>query len=66
MHKTMILTIDDRGVATLTLNRPGKHDALSRLMISEISNALETLDPNDDVHELILRGQKRAFVRSVI
>ena len=42
-YQTIRLSTDDRGVATLTLNRPGKHNSMSAQMISELADAAATL-----------------------
>lgn len=50
------------GVATLTLDRPAKHNALSRELRENIAVALRTLRTRDDVRVVILTGAgERAF-----
>jgi methylglutaconyl-CoA hydratase len=57
---TMLLTdTDERGVITLTLNRPEQHNALNPDLINLLSDALETLA--DKTRVLILKGQGRSF-----
>jgi len=38
-YETIRLSTDDRGVATLTLNRPEKHNSMSARMIAELADA---------------------------
>ncbi|MFN3727623.1 MAG: enoyl-CoA hydratase-related protein [Allosphingosinicella sp.] len=51
----------DEGIATLTLNRPDKLNALSRPMIGEIVEALNRLEADDEVRAVIFTGAGRAF-----
>ena len=38
-YETILLETDERGVATVTLNRPDKHNALNGTLIGEIGRA---------------------------
>ena len=51
----------DNGVATLTLNRPEKMNALSAALLREFSDALDDVDNDQDVNVLLLTGAGRAF-----
>uniref|UniRef100_UPI00356AC5C2 enoyl-CoA hydratase-related protein n=1 Tax=Litorivivens sp. TaxID=2020868 RepID=UPI00356AC5C2 len=53
--------IDDRGVATITLNRPEKHNCFDDTLILEITEALNTLASNNTVRVLILAGEGKSF-----
>ena len=44
MFKTISLKIDKRGVGTLKLNRPEKHNALSSTMINELAEVTEIIN----------------------
>lgn len=56
------LTVDiDGPVATITLNRPDKLNALSAGLISDYDAALITLAPGDKVRVIRVRGAGRAF-----
>ncbi|WP_424833134.1 crotonase/enoyl-CoA hydratase family protein [Ruegeria sp.] len=61
MFDTILLNIDARGVATLTLNRPEKHNAMSAQMIAELTQAAEMLASNDAVRVVILTGAGKTF-----
>jgi methylglutaconyl-CoA hydratase len=63
-HITMsnLLTkIDDNGIATLSLNKPEKHNCFDDTLILEITEALNTLASNKAVRVLILMGEGKSF-----
>ena len=49
------------GVATLTLNRPGKRNALDRRTTAELRAALTACDLAADVRVIVLRGAGKDF-----
>ena len=59
--KTLILTIDERQIATLTLNRPEVHNVLSLEMIREIRQVVMDLNKLQDVRGVILTGKGKSF-----
>ncbi len=61
MYDTLILTTDPRGVATLTLNRPDKHNAMSAQMISDLTDAAHALGADPAVRAVILTGAGASF-----
>ena len=48
-------------IATLTLNRPEKMNALSADLLSEFSDALDRVHHDHEVNVLIVTGAGRAF-----
>lgn len=60
MHN-LIMSIDKRGVATLTLNRPERRNALDDEMIRELTRALRDINGRQDVRVLVLTGAGSAF-----
>ncbi|KIQ04287.1 MULTISPECIES: gamma-carboxygeranoyl-CoA hydratase [Pseudomonas] len=58
---TLQLHTDPRGVATLWLNRPDKHNAFNAEMIEELIQALRQVAADDSLRFLVLRGQGRHF-----
>jgi len=58
---SLILDVADQ-IATLTINRPDKLNALNRAVIDEIGQAFTHLATRDDVRVVILTGAGRAFV----
>jgi methylglutaconyl-CoA hydratase len=61
MADTVRITRDGRGVATLTLARPEKHNALSAAMIAEITGAAEALGGDADVRVVVLAAEGPSF-----
>lgn len=57
----LLLTIDNRGVATLRLNRPELHNAFDDTLIADLTDALEKLADNDRVRVLILASEGKSF-----
>jgi enoyl-CoA hydratase/carnithine racemase len=56
-----LLVEQDRGVATLTLNRPEQYNALSAGLIAELQAALTALEGNDSVRVVVIAGAGKAF-----
>ena len=57
---TLIYQTADR-VATITLNRPERLNAINNEMPGEIRRAVEQANRDDDVHVIVLTGAGRAF-----
>jgi len=47
--------------ATVTLDRPGRYNAIDDNMPGELRTAIERADENDDVHVVVLTGSGDAF-----
>ncbi|SMP30602.1 crotonase/enoyl-CoA hydratase family protein [Shimia sagamensis] len=60
-YETLGIDTDDRGVATLTLNRPDKHNAMSGQMIVELKQAAEALSSDESVRVVVLTGAGKSF-----
>jgi len=56
-----LLVTDDRGIATLTLNRPEAANAYDEDLLRGLTAALETLGHDDAVRALVIRGAGRHF-----
>jgi methylglutaconyl-CoA hydratase len=54
-------TTDERGVATLTLNRPERHNAFDDRLIAEATSALKGLDSRNDVRIVMIAGAGPSF-----
>jgi methylglutaconyl-CoA hydratase len=61
MTTTVELKIDDRGVATLTLNRPRIHNAFDDTLIAALSERLDVLAADDGVRAIVLTGAGKSF-----
>jgi enoyl-CoA hydratase len=59
--KFLTLEVADR-VATLTINRPDKLNALNDATIAELGNAIDQIRVDDSVAGVLLTGAGRAFV----
>jgi len=59
-YETIILERKD-GVATLTLNRPEKLNAINRKMIEELKSAVVEIARDRDVRALVITGTGRGF-----
>lgn len=57
----LLQSIDNRGVATLSLNRPEKHNCFDDTIILELTRALNTLAANPNVKIVILAGEGKSF-----
>ena len=61
MFDTLRLATDARGVTTLTLDRPDKHNALSAAMIAELHAAADRLGRDPAVRAVVLTGAGESF-----
>lgn len=61
MFETITLDTDGRGVATLTLNRPEKHNAMSAQMLTDLTAAAHQLDRDKNVRVVVLTGAGKTF-----
>ncbi|HYA19249.1 MAG TPA: enoyl-CoA hydratase [Burkholderiales bacterium] len=57
----LVLRHDADGVATLTLNRPGQLNALSRALLDELQAALDSIALDQSVRVVIIAGAGPAF-----
>ena len=53
--------IDERGIATVTLDRQDKHNAFDDGVIGELRDAFRALRDNDSVRVVVLRGAGKHF-----
>ena len=61
MPDHLILSVEER-IATLTVNRPDKLNALNATVIRELGEAIDEVRERDDVAGIILTGAGRAFI----
>jgi enoyl-CoA hydratase len=61
-YETLLVDIDER-VATITINRPDKRNALNALVRTELVRVLDELRDNDDARVLVFTGAgDKAFI----
>lgn len=58
---TILIDVDQRGVATLTINRSEVHNAFDDTLIAGLSDALTEIDNNPDVRVMVLRSEGKNF-----
>jgi methylglutaconyl-CoA hydratase len=61
MYETITVDVDGRGVATLTLARAAKHNAMSAQMLADLTHAGEALGADDAVRVVVLAADGRTF-----
>jgi enoyl-CoA hydratase/carnithine racemase len=59
-YRTLLMAVD-RGVATITLNRPKRRNAVGGGMREELADAYRTCDRDDAVRVIVLTGAPPAF-----
>jgi len=57
----VLLDINARGVATLTLNRPERHNAFDEHLIAELSGVLADISRDVSIRVVVLRGNGKSF-----
>ena len=58
---TVVVDIDSKGVATITLNRPKRRNAFNDALYSDLAAALAFVDGRDDVGAVMLTGAGSFF-----
>jgi len=61
MSQALLLSVDDSGVATLTLNRPDLHNAFDDALIAELTLALRRVEADRRVRVVVLAGAGKSF-----
>lgn len=59
--RSLLIETDSRGVVTLTMNRPDRHNAFDDTMIAELQQALDGIDKNESIRLLVLRAAGKSF-----
>src|SRR5712692_4670388 len=60
MADEVLVTAQD-GIATVTLNRPDKRNAMNAALLAALATAFDGLDANRDVRVIVVRGAGTAF-----
>ncbi|HEY5645396.1 MAG TPA: enoyl-CoA hydratase-related protein [Pseudomonadales bacterium] len=58
--ETVTYTAAD-GVARITMNRPGKHNALNHQLLDDLDRAFDAAERDDDVRVVVLAGAGKSF-----
>ncbi|MEA5444817.1 enoyl-CoA hydratase/isomerase family protein [Gammaproteobacteria bacterium AB-CW1] len=61
MTEQVKVNIDAQGVATVTLNRPEKHNAFNQDVIQELTATFSKLNNDDSVRVVVLTGEGKSF-----
>lgn len=61
MTRSLLRTLDSRGVATVTLNRPGVHNAFDGDLIGELDAAFAALGKDPQVRAMVLDAAGKSF-----
>ncbi len=61
MADAVSISLDDRGVMTITLNQPDKRNVLSRSLVAALSTAMERVDNDDGVRVAVLTNAGSVF-----
>lgn len=64
-NDTVLVDIDDVGVATITLNRPDTLNAMNAPMVEEFANALWGLDDDPAVRAIVVTGAGKGYCSGV-
>ena len=59
--KHLITTIDQRGVATVTLNRPEIHNAFNDVMITELTQLFTEWEKKSEIRLVVITGAGKSF-----
>ena len=60
-EENVLLSIDERGVATVTLNRPETHNAFNQDVIKALTEAFNQVHQNDSVKAMVLASNGKSF-----
>jgi methylglutaconyl-CoA hydratase len=61
MSDALLSKTDDRGVCTLTLNRPQRHNAFDNHLIEQLRTKFDEVDQDASVRVVVLTGAGKSF-----
>ena len=61
ISEPILLREGEDGIVTLTLNRPGQYNALSRALLSELQTALDEIGADTSIRVVIIAASGKAF-----
>ncbi len=62
LYSTLLLSVDDENIATLTIDRRGKLNALNSTALNELEDAIGEADRRRDIRGVLIAGGDRVFV----
>jgi methylglutaconyl-CoA hydratase len=60
-NSSVILSVDNRGVATVTLDRPEKHNAFDEHVIADLTAAFEQVSADPNIRVMVLSARGKTF-----
>lgn len=60
-NELVTCTVDERGIASVTLNRPAKHNAFDDRMIQALDQIFSTLEDDTRVRVMVLQASGKSF-----
>ncbi len=60
-ESSLLVNRDNRGVVTLTLNRPGHYNAISEAMLEALEQAIASIEGDDAIRAIVLAANGSAF-----
>jgi methylglutaconyl-CoA hydratase len=57
----VLVSVDGRGIATVSLNRPSVHNAFDDVLIGELTQVLQRLSNDSDMRAVVLTGSGQNF-----
>src|SRR5215470_12631219 len=64
MAEEILCAIKD-GIATVTMNRPEKRNALNTALLDGLTNIFRQLETNPEVRVVVIRGEGKAFCSGI-
>ena len=64
-YKTIIVKIEENYIAEITLNRPDKYNTFDETLAKELNEALWSLDSNNKIRVIILKGAGKVFCAGI-
>ncbi len=61
MEQSVIYSVDERNIATVTLNRADKHNAFNDEMIIELTRLFKKAGEDENVRALVLKAEGKSF-----
>lgn len=61
MSESVLYDLDDRGVATVTLNRPEKHNAFDDEIIAELTQLFKRIGEDKQIRAMVLKANGPSF-----